>query len=82
MTGLPDWLQDDAPPVLGSVVSDWTPGPGWAWRKVCPDCGTLVVPREPRPVDWAKHRAGENCRAMADLMRNAPVVEAGGRRAT
>ena len=51
MTGLPDWLQDDAPPVLASVVSDWTPGPGWAWRKVCPDCGTLVVPREPRLVD-------------------------------
>ena len=62
---LPDWLQDDDAPLPAA----WTPGPGWVWRKVCPDCGTLVVPREARPVDWVKHRADGNCLLMAALMR-------------
>lgn len=71
---LPDWLRDDdallpAEQGQGPLPAGWTPGPGWAWRKVCPDCGTLVVPREARPVDWGRHRADGNCLRMAALMR-------------
>ena len=69
---LPDWLRDDDAPLsaeLGPLLATWTPGPGWVWRKVCPDCDTLVVPREARPVDWGQHRAAGNCLRMAALMR-------------
>ena len=64
---LPDWLRDDDARLPAPA---WTPGPGWVWRKVCPDCGTLVVPRAARSVDWDRHRAAGNCLRMAALMRS------------